>query len=79
MDSVTLVHAFVAELLHLQKPRFTVITVAKNLQYDFGAPQNSGALGFSLLALWLIRPCADSLHLYLIGQNIYNMLLDGDI
>ena len=24
-----------------------VITVAKNIQYHFGAPQNSGALGFS--------------------------------
>src|SRR6218665_3140841 len=46
----------VAELLHLQKPRFTVITVAKIFSMILGAPKNSGALGFSLLALWLIRP-----------------------
>ena len=41
----------VAELLHLQKSRFKVIAVAKNLQYDFGGPSKFGALGFSLLAL----------------------------
>src|SRR6218665_1115717 len=32
----------VAELLHLQKSRFKVIAVAKNLQYDFGDPSKFG-------------------------------------
>src|SRR6218665_3409032 len=57
--SLSFIHmGAVAELFHLQKPRFTVITVTKIFSMILGAPKNSGALGFSLLALWLIRPCA---------------------
>src|SRR6218665_903326 len=43
----------VAELLHLQKSRFTVIAVAKNLQYDFWGPSKFGGprlQPFSLMA-----------------------------
>ena len=36
----------VVELLHLQKPRFTaIITVAKNIQYDFWGPSKFGGPG----------------------------------
>src|SRR6218665_545049 len=32
----------VAELLHMQKSRFKVVAVAKNLQYDFWGPSKFG-------------------------------------
>ena len=41
LHSLGAVGAFV-ELIHLQKPRFIVITVAKNIQYHFWGPSKFG-------------------------------------
>src|SRR6218665_1833007 len=52
--SLSFIHwGAVAELLHLQKSRFTVIAVAKNLLYDFWGPSKFGGprlQSFSLMA-----------------------------